>query len=202
MNFFEKSLKNYYSEQDIIKLKKFKVGIAGAGGLGSNCAFNLVRSGITKLVICDFDIVEEKNLNRQFYFFDQIGKSKVEMLKMNLLKINPDIEITAVEIKLEENNIEKIFQDCQIIAEAVDKAELKKMIVEKFILTNKFIVSASGLAGIGKSDEISIHKIKPNFYLIGDLVSQVCETLPPFSPKVNIAAAKQADTILEFILSK
>lgn len=50
-----------------------KIGIAGAGGIGSNVAANLVRSGVTSLKIVDFDRVESSNLNRQFYFSDQIG---------------------------------------------------------------------------------------------------------------------------------
>ena len=45
-----------------------KIGIAGAGGLGSNVAVHLVRSGISSLKICDFDVIENSNLNRQFYF--------------------------------------------------------------------------------------------------------------------------------------
>ena len=66
------------------------VGIAGAGGLGSNCAMHLVRSGIGKLVIADFDTVNESNLNRQFFFRDQVGRVKVEALRENLLRINPE----------------------------------------------------------------------------------------------------------------
>jgi sulfur carrier protein ThiS adenylyltransferase len=57
-----------------------KVGIAGAGGLGSNCAAALVRSGIGALVIADFDVVTESNLNRQFYFRDQVGMQKTAAL--------------------------------------------------------------------------------------------------------------------------
>lgn len=47
-------------------LSSFRVGIAGAGGLGSNCAAALARSGVGTLVIADFDRVERLNLNRQF----------------------------------------------------------------------------------------------------------------------------------------
>ena len=53
-------------------LKTKIVGIAGAGGLGSNCAASLARTGVGKLIIADFDVVSEANLNRQFYFYDQI----------------------------------------------------------------------------------------------------------------------------------
>ncbi|MBP5226911.1 MAG: ThiF family adenylyltransferase, partial [Kiritimatiellae bacterium] len=61
-------------------LDRARVGIAGAGGLGSNCAMHLVRAGLTRLVIADFDIVNESNLNRQFYFRDQLGQKKVTAL--------------------------------------------------------------------------------------------------------------------------
>src|SRR5512135_1030584 len=66
-------------------LSKFRVGIAGAGGLGSNSAIALARSGIGTLVIADFDIVEERNLNRQYYFTGQKGMLKTEALKENII---------------------------------------------------------------------------------------------------------------------
>ena len=59
------------------------IGIGGAGGLGSNVAVNLVRSGITDIKIADFDVIEQSNLNRQFYFRDQIGQNKVNALYEN-----------------------------------------------------------------------------------------------------------------------
>ena len=62
------------------KLKSSSVGIAGVGGLGSNAAVALARAGIGRLVLVDFDKIEESNLDRQYYFTDQIGKIKVESL--------------------------------------------------------------------------------------------------------------------------
>ena len=53
-------------------LSHFSAGIAGCGGLGSNCAVALARCGIGKLVLADFDVIQESNLNRQYFFFDQI----------------------------------------------------------------------------------------------------------------------------------
>ena len=62
-------------------MSKFRVGIAGAGGLGSNCAVALARSGVGTLVIADFDIIEAANLNRQYYFTDQIGSDENNCIK-------------------------------------------------------------------------------------------------------------------------
>jgi sulfur carrier protein ThiS adenylyltransferase len=65
----------------------------------------------------------------------------------------------------------------------------------------KFTVTASGLGGIGSSDDIKVHRIKDTLVMIGDLQSDIC-IQPALSPRVSVAAAKQADTILEFICNK
>ena len=109
-----------------------RIGIAGAGGLGSNVAFNLVRTGVDKLKIVDFDEVDHSNLNRQFYFKDQVGHRKVRALYENLKRINPSIDITIVDRKLEKENINEIFSDCDIIVEAFDKNIYKSMLIEEF----------------------------------------------------------------------
>jgi sulfur carrier protein ThiS adenylyltransferase len=75
------------------------------------------------------------------------------------------------------------------------------MLVGSLLGSGKFIVSASGLGGYGASDEIKVRKVKDGLVIVGDLESDICSK-PAFSPRVNIAAAKQADTILEYVLSK
>jgi len=200
MNEFENALIKYLGIENFKKVQSVKIGIAGCGGLGSNCAFNLVRSGFKNFVIVDFDKIEISNLNRQFYFSDQIGLKKVDALKSNLVKINPDINIDLHCLKLEPSNIIDIFNDCHVVVEAFDKAEAKSMLIEKLLPTKKFIVSGSGLAGFGNSDNIKVNRIKENLIIIGDLSSEATEVLPPLSPRVNIAAAKQADVVLTHIL--
>jgi len=194
-------LKHKLGAENLKKIESKKIGIAGCGGLGSNCAFNLVRCGFIKLKLIDFDIIDDTNLNRQFYFSDQVGKVKVKALAKNLKRINKDIKLDLVQDKIEENNIEQLFSDCDIVVEAFDKSEYKGMIVSKLIKSNKFIVSASGLCGVGNSDDIKVHRIKKNLVIIGDLESSV-DKLPPLSPRVNVAAAKQADVILEYVLGE
>jgi sulfur carrier protein ThiS adenylyltransferase len=84
--------KEYFARRDpavLSVLRRSSVGIAGAGGLGSNVAVALARAGIGRLVIADCDRIEPSNLNRQQYFVDQVGERKVEALRENLLAINP-----------------------------------------------------------------------------------------------------------------
>lgn len=200
-NLFEKALGMALGESNLEKIQQITVGIGGAGGLGSNCAVNLVRSGFSNFVIVDFDIIESSNLNRQFYFYNQIGKSKVTTLKDNLLAINPAIQVQILQVQIEEHNVAAMFKDCHIIVEAFDQANYKKMIVEEYLQSEKFIVSASGIAGYADCDEIKTHRIKENLYVVGDLSSAVGKELPPCAPRVSIAAAKQANLILQFVLN-
>jgi sulfur carrier protein ThiS adenylyltransferase len=99
------------------KLGRAVVGIAGLGGLGSNVAVALARTNVGKLIIADFDKVEESNLNRQQYFVDQLGRGKVEAMTENLRRINPNVEIEGHQIKLTADNVLKIFGDADVIAE-------------------------------------------------------------------------------------
>lgn len=200
MNEFEKSLLAYFTWKQLGKIQHVHVGIAGAGGLGSNCAFNLVRCGFKKMTVCDFDVVETSNLNRQFYFLDQIGISKVEALKSNLLRINPDAEITSYQERITAQNAKILFEKCDAVVEAFDQPVDKKMLAEVYAYSERFYVSASGLAGWGNSDEIIVRKISETFCLIGDGKSGVSQQSPPCSPRVNIAAAKEADCVLEWAL--
>lgn len=199
-NRFEEALQGAFGEGKLRKIQRATIGIAGAGGLGSNCAVNLVRSGFLNFVIVDFDQIEYSNLNRQFYFYNQVGLPKVQALQENLLAINPNLQLDIRQQKIEEDNVEAIFANCDVIVEAFDQARYKKMIVEHYLPSNKLIVSASGIAGWSNSDELKTHKIKENLYIIGDLSSAVGKDLPPCAPRVSIAAAKQANIILDYIL--
>lgn len=199
-NLFEEALCNAFGDENLRKIQQAKIGIAGAGGLGSNCAVNLVRSGFLHFVIVDFDVIDFSNLNRQFYFYNQVGRPKVEALRENLLAINPNVRIDILQQKIEEHNVESIFQSCDIIVEAFDKACYKRMIVEQYINTERLLVSASGIAGWSNSDDIKIHTIKEKFYLVGDLCSEVGKDRPPCAPRVSISSAKQADIILSYVL--
>jgi len=199
-NFFEEALTNYYGAEILQRLRGVKVGICGAGGLGSNCAVHLVRSGITRLRIIDFDRVEYSNLNRQFFFLDQLGCPKVESLRENLLRINPGAEIEVVAERLTSDNALMLLEGCDIIVEAFDLAERKAELVSAVFSDGRPLVACSGIAGYGSSDRIKVRKVCPNFLLVGDMESDTADA-PPYSAIVGIAAAKEADAVIEYILN-
>ncbi|MBI5807300.1 MAG: sulfur carrier protein ThiS adenylyltransferase ThiF [Ignavibacteriales bacterium] len=179
------------------------VGIAGCGGLGSNCAVALARVGIGKLVLADFDIIEESNLNRQYFFYDQIGKPKVFSLKENILRINPSIKIEEYNIKLGEKEIVDLYKNCDVIVEAFDKAEMKEMIVEtvQTFFPEKYLVCGVGLAGWGGNDLIRTERFG-NLFVVGDQLNETNEDDPPLAPRVGIVANMMANVVLEILLGK
>ncbi|MDY6801343.1 MAG: sulfur carrier protein ThiS adenylyltransferase ThiF [Bacteroidota bacterium] len=184
-------------------LKNHTVGIAGAGGLGSNCAVALARVGVGRLIIADFDVVNETNLNRQYFFKDQIGEKKVTALKKNIKRINTEVEIIIHDLKLNEKNLVDIYKDCDIIVEAFDLAEMKQMIIETCLskLPDKPLIIGSGIAGWGKSNEIKIRQSE-NLYICGDEMAETSTQNPPLAPRVGIVANMQANTVLEILLNK
>lgn len=198
----EIALLNFLGEEKLTKIQSYKIGIAGAGGLGSNCAMNLVRSGFREFKIVDFDKIEASNLNRQFYFDNQVGVPKVKALKKNLLDINKNVQIEAIELYIDNKNAKELFSDCDILVEAFDNADCKAMLVNNCYKKGRLMVAVSGIAGWGESDSIKIRRVNEDLILVGDFLSEVSEELPPISPRVNIAAAKQADIILNYCLNK
>ena len=180
-------------------LESARVGIAGAGGLGSNCAMHLVRSGVKHITIVDFDVVNESNLNRQFFFRDQLGQKKVEAIKANLLRIEPDADIRAVDMRLDASSAREVFADCGIVVEAFDAVDAKVMLVSAFASSGKKLVTASGLAGWGRSNAMRVRKMG-SIVAIGDGETSVGDGAAPVSPRVGIAAAMEANAVVSLLL--
>jgi len=186
-----------------LKLSGYRIGIAGAGGLGSNCAMALVRAGIKHLVIADFDVVNESNLNRQFYFSDQLGMKKVDALSQNLRRIKPELDLNLIDKKLQPADIKKYFTGCHVVVEAFDLADQKQMLIEAMFdyFQDIPLVVGSGMAGWGMNDLIKTEQ-HGNLYLIGDQWHEIDEDKPPIGPRVGIVANMQANQVLEILLGK
>ncbi len=174
-----------------------KVGIAGVGGIGSNVAVNLVRAGVDSFLLVDFDRVEPSNLNRQFYFADQLGRPKVDVLRENLLRIAPAAEIETRQLRLEPANMVETFAGCDVLVEGFDDQASKKQLIEAFAGSGLPIVSASGIAGRGLGS-IRVHRLG-NCTIVGDFVSDFRENTL-YCPKISIIAAMMADIVLQKVL--
>ena len=187
-----------------LELKNAVVGIAGLGGLGSNVAVALTRLRVGKLILVDFDNVEESNLNRQNYFIDQIGRHKVDASLENLHRINPEANLEGHKVRLTPEKIPDVFKGCHVVAECFDRADQKQMIVETVLTKMKdaVIVSVSGLAGFGRSNEIVTRRVSERLILVGDTVSGIGPGVPLTAPRVGIAAYHQANAISEILLNE
>jgi thiamine-phosphate pyrophosphorylase len=200
MSEFVRGLERYLSPDELELIGNERIGIAGAGGLGSNCAQSLVRMGFRKFIIADFDTVDASNLNRQFFFYDQIGQMKTEALKTNLLRINEDLEVETVNRELDERNLAGFFASCSVVVEAFDTIACKKMFLETLGNSGTYLVCSSGLGHRGTSDSIRTRRISDSLCLVGDGRNCLDLGAVPLSPGVTVAAAKQAGAVLNHVL--
>ena len=186
-----------------MKLQKSSVGIAGAGGLGSNIAVSLARAGIGRLVIVDFDSVEENNLTRQYYFRDQIGMIKVEALKQTIHRIDNSVNVDIFNYKLMKNTMDEPFHNVDVIVEALDSSDIKTMFIEEVMqkLPNIPVVGCSGVAGYGHSDRIITKKLG-KLYMVYDEKAKDCNDDMLIAPRVILMANWQANIVLEIILGE
>lgn len=177
------------------------VAICGLGGLGSHIAIALARAGVGKLILIDFDQVDMTNMHRQCYKVNQIGCNKTEALLENILEVAPYIDIEAINEKITEDNIVRLLKDADIVCEAFDDPSCKAMLVNGVLekLPDCYVVAASGMAGMGSPNLIKTRKLTNRFYLCGDEVSDVKNTMGLVSSRVMLCAAHQAHTILRIL---
>ena len=198
---WNKALCERHSEDLQQKFSSATVAICGLGGLGSNIAIALARAGIGKLILIDFDKVDITNLHRQQYKANQIGMNKTDALRDNLLEIAPYVAIETHTTCVTEENTAHLLQGADIICEAFDDAEAKAMLVNIVLekMPQKYLVAASGMAGLGSANLIKTRKVMKHFYLCGDEVSDVADEIGLVSPRVMLCAAHQAHMILRIL---
>ena len=181
-------------------LSRRTVAVAGCGGLGSNAAVALARAGIGKLVIADPDVVELSNLNRQYYFLDDVGKKKTDALTSHLLNINPNLKVESHLIELTKENVCQLFKEADLLIEAFDKAESKAWLIETWCthFPGKPIICGSGLSGCGNTTTLTVQR-SGNIVMCGDFETDMSMGLT--SSRVAIAANMQANEAIEILVS-
>lgn len=195
---FQDILSSFFSQEQRQRLRSARIGIAGAGGLGSNAAMMLARSGVGHMLIVDGDRVEAPNLNRQQYFPSHVGRLKVEALAELLLTLNPEMEVDARSLWLNEENIPTLLPRADLWIEAVDKAETKALFASLAVAAGKTVICASGMGGFGG---FAMKRRSMGFMtVVGDFRSDISQ-LPPLAPRVMQCAAMQADAALEWLLT-
>lgn len=186
------------------KIKGATVGIAGLGGLGSNIAEMLARTGVGRLVLADFDLVEPSNLNRQNYTVRHLGMPKVEAAKLYLSEVNPYLEVAPHFVRVNEDNLARIFAGCDVVCEAFDDPCQKAMLVSGLLeqLPGVAVVASSGMAGYASANQIQTSKQFHNLYLCGDGETDARPGCGLMAPRVGVCAGHQANMVLRLLLGE
>jgi Dinucleotide-utilizing enzymes involved in molybdopterin and thiamine biosynthesis family 1 len=145
-------------EELMERISSAKVIVFGVGGVGSWCAESLVRSGIRYLTIVDFDRVCVTNINRQLMATTRtVGQAKVDVLKIRLLEINPDAEITAIQEMYSADN-SSLFNiaSYDYVVDAIDSLKSKTELILETTRTKAKLFSSMGAALKTDPSKISV----------------------------------------------
>ncbi len=184
------------------KVKQARVAVAGLGGLGSNIALMLARTGVGELLLVDFDVVEPSNLNRQCYSICHLGMKKTDAMAEQIRQINPYIQVKTQNCRVTAQNAAGLFAEYPFVCEAFDNPAAKAMLVNTLLeqCPNCVVVSASGMAGYGSANCIRTEKRFSRLYVCGDGESEAMPGCGLMAPRVTVCAAHQANLVLRLIL--
>lgn len=130
--------------QGQFKLKKSKILVIGAGGLGSSCLQYLCAAGVGTIGIVDNDVVEWSNLQRQVIHNEQfIGKNKVISANNFLTNLNSSIEIKEYNLKIDLDNAENIIKNYDLVIDCTDNFQTRYLINKVIVKLNKPLIHGS-----------------------------------------------------------
>lgn len=133
-----------FTKEAITKLQHASVAVVGLGGVGGFCVHALARCGIGKLILCDFDHVEESNINRQVVAnYETIGQAKTVVLKEQIRQINPSCDVVLLTKKVD---MELFGYEPDYIIDAIDDIPSKITLMEQCLLRNIPFISSMGAA--------------------------------------------------------
>jgi adenylyltransferase/sulfurtransferase len=133
-----------------LKLRKAKVCVVGIGGLGNPIATRLVAMGIGKIRIVDRDVIELSNLHRQTMFDESdIGQVKVEAATKKLKKMNPDVEVEALPVSVNDYTAFDLVEGCDVVIDALDSVNARYSLNKACVAKNiPFVTGAAvGVSG-------------------------------------------------------
>lgn len=187
-----------FGEEGQEKLKKAKVLVAGAGGLGSPVSTYLAIAGVGTIILADFDSVDPSNLNRQFLHHEKdIGRLKIESAKEKLLSMNPDIEVETIAEMLTESNLETLVPECDIIVDALDNLETRH-ILNRLAIKRKIPLIHGAVTGYDGQVTTIVPGKTPCFYCIFPRISKK-EVFPILGATPGIIGSIQANEAIKFL---
>ncbi len=140
-------LERFIGIDNVELLKTKKIALVGVGAVGGFCLEALSRSAIGSFTLCDFDTVEESNINRQILaLHSTVGKSKVALAKERVLDINSDAKVKALNYFADNTNYDEIFDGADLIIDAIDSLSAKVSLLEAAYKRGLPVISSMGAA--------------------------------------------------------
>lgn len=192
-----------FKEEGIEKLSNATVAVIGVGGVGGICAIALARSGIGNIIIQDFDVVEESNINRQIVAnYNTIGTSKVDVLEKQIKEINPNCNVIKLNSFFDKDNLSIFSYNIDYVVDAIDSFTSKCLLIEKCLERNIQFISSMGAAKKIDPSKVTITKISKtsydplakkirsnfknnNFYVVSSVEETKCDELGSYMPVVS-----------------
>ena len=206
-----------FGESGLGKLSKSTVCVVGLGGVGGDACLALARSGIGSLIICDYDTVEETNINRQVVAnVNSIGLYKTDVLEQMIKDINPDCNVIKLTKKVDEEIFDLQFD---FLIDAIDDLPSKIDLIKKCLDLNIKFISSMGAAKKIDPSKVSVTKLSKTAYdpvakvirsklrgfdfpVVSSIETPVCEELGSYMVVVNTFSLQLADYCIKYLLNK
>ncbi len=180
--------------------------IVGAGGLGSPVALYLAAAGVGTLTICDFDVVDLTNLQRQIvHTTSAVGVNKAVSAQATLLAINPEIRVNTVCEKSSETDFEKLIAQADVVIDCSDNFSTRYLLNRLCVQLKKPLVSG---AAIGFEGQVTVYDMRsvlsPCYHCLfpdnGEDSDLRCATNGVFAPLVGMIGTCQAAEALKILM--
>lgn len=187
------------------KLNRATVMVIGCGGLGNACIPILAGAGIGHLILCDHDVIEYSNLQRQFAFTPKdIQKSKVDVLANYLQQRNPELKISSIQSTINQNILDTYVPQCDVIVDCTDNSKTRHLINQAAVKFKIPLVSASVIQFGGQLavfDQRVLHS--PCYACLFpqlEIEDKSCSQNGVFAPLVHQIGAAQAGEVMKLMV--
>lgn len=188
------------------KLTKSHALIVGAGGLGSPAALYMAASGVGTLTICDFDVVDLTNLQRQIIHTTQsVGINKAVSAQQTIFEINPDVTVQTVQQKSTEAELSRLVEAADVVLDCSDNFATRYALNRLCVAHKKPLVSGAALAFEGQMTVYDMRRNNsPCYHCLfpdnGEGTDLRCATNGVFAPLVGMVGTTQAAEALKILM--
>lgn len=182
------------------KLEEATVFVAGAGGLGAPVIYYLAAAGIGHLRICDADVVELSNLNRQIlYTKNEISHSKVNSAINRVAQLNENVNLISLHNKIDEGTVEELVANANVIIDCLDNYK-SRLVLNKFAVEKSIPLVHAGVQGMyGQVTFIHTPETPCLSCLLPEQISELSPK-PIVGATAGVIGSMQALEVLKYIV--